>query len=797
MPTDSSSHRPAPRRLRRWLRTLLALFLASALVLVAGIYFATRHLPRLAKWALERTFPGATVEIRKLEIAFPNRLTAESLILKSRKDGATLLTLAGGSITFNFDDLRRRQISEVRLVEPVINASPRLLEAFAAPPGAQSSAKAGVPWAARRLVCDYGELNIADYGPAGLTIHTKFSFDFKNFSPATAPAEPHELVLWDATANTGSDPPFLRLAGGSITFNFDDLRHRQISEVRLVEPVINASPRLTEAFATPPGAQSSAKAGVPWAVRRFVCDYGELNLADYGPAGLTIHTKFCFDFKNFSPATAPTEPHELVLWDATANTGSDPAFLRLDLVRAKFDLEGLIKNQTVNALALEGGSLVFGKSLREIFAGPKDDSAQASSVPASWILAILDIRRIAVRLDDERPEVSDITFALNTSLKNIPLSKSASSLGSEQQLVEIANLEILSPLDPFTKVLTLDSIFLRFTLAGLLRREIDSLTILGPNIFVGADLFWYMDDMQKRLGTDGDGKDSGPGWMIKTLGIEYGRLTLGSGGRRQYGLPLSFRTTAQDVALDNLAALKLQAVLEIPPQKYVFDSYQLEFTSEKGELRFAYPPEKNVNNLVGTVRIKGIRWRQYKASDSYISVTFDRNGINGLFGGKVYRGETWGGFSFFFSPDSPWIGWLSGRGVSLREVTNIISPQNFQLTGPMEFRLQMDAKGRNVERVLGELRATKPGKMVIGKIDDLLARIPPTWNLIKQSSTRIALETLRDFEYTKASGDFWFVQSQGQLRLTLQGPAGSRNFDVILHAEDSPQGRWKRRSANR
>ena len=141
MPTDSSSNKP--RRLHRWLRTLLGAFLALAVVLVAGIYFATWHLPRLAKWALERAFPGATVEIRKLEIAFPNRLTAESLILKSRKDGATLLTLAGGSITFNFDDLRRRQISEVRLVEPVINASPRLPEAFAAPPSCAVFRKSG------------------------------------------------------------------------------------------------------------------------------------------------------------------------------------------------------------------------------------------------------------------------------------------------------------------------------------------------------------------------------------------------------------------------------------------------------------------------------------------------------------------------------------------------------------------------------------------------------------------------------------------------------------------------------
>ena len=87
--------------------------------------------------------------------------------------------------------------------------------------------------------------------------------------------------------------------------------------------------------------------------------------------------------------------------------------------------------------------------------------------------------------------------------------------------------------------------------------------------------------------------------------------------------------------------------------------------------------------------------------------------------------------------------------------------------------------------------------MVIRKIDDLLARIPTTWHLLKQSSTRIALETLRDFDYTKGGGDFWFVGSQGVLRLKLQGPTGSRNFETVLHAEDTPQGRWKQRSATR
>ena len=139
--------------------------LAGALAVAGIVYFASLHLPLLAKWALERAFPGATVEIRKLDIVLPDRLIIESLVLKSRKDGATLLKLSGGSLTFNFDDLRRRQIGEVRLVEPVINVSPRFPEALSAPANSKNPATQGMPWSVRRMVCDYGELNIAEFGP--------------------------------------------------------------------------------------------------------------------------------------------------------------------------------------------------------------------------------------------------------------------------------------------------------------------------------------------------------------------------------------------------------------------------------------------------------------------------------------------------------------------------------------------------------------------------------------------------------------------------------------------------------
>lgn len=658
------------------------------LVLAAAAFFATRHLAYFARLALERAFPGAKVEIHKLDLTFPNRLDIDSVTLKSRKDGETLLSLAGGSLTFSFEDLWNRRIGEVRLVQPAIFASPRLAEAFTRPGGPAPASTTGIPWSVRRLVCDYGELTIAGYGAPDLSIQTKFSFDFTDFS-----------------------------------------------------------------------------------------------------------------------SSVPTKKHDFALWDFTAAAGQDDPFLVLDLVQASFTFENLFKNRTFDELHLRGGNLVIGQSLRRLFPPPAEPDSTAAPAPASapaapWLLGVLNIRHVNVRLDDGNPDITDINFAINTKLQNIPLSQAASTLGEEDQIVAIANLGILSPYDPSTKVITIERVYFHFTLAGLLRREIADLTIRAPIIYVGPDLFWYMEEMQKRLGTADIPADPAaprtPGWKIQRLFVHEGELILGSGGRAKYGLPLNFYTNAHDIDLDNLASLRAHTTLEIPPQKYSFPDYQLEFTTgEGGSLKFSYPPALGKRNLVGDVKIKDIRWRQYRAAGSYVSVTFDKKGINGIFGGKAYQGDAGGGFSFFFDPASPWIGWVYGQRIDLKKLTDVISPQNFQMTGPLDFRIQVDAFGKNINRVAGDFQTPRPGKMIIRKLDTMLSDIPPTWNLIKQSSMRIMLQTLRDFDYTKGGGDFWFVRSQGILQLKLQGPHGSRNFEVVLHADDTPEGRWKQSSAQR
>ena len=583
-------------------------------------------------------------------------------------------------------------------------------------------------------------------------------------------------------SKTGAE--LLRLDGGSIDFSFADIRKKTLGEIRLVNPRLKISPDFLNVM--PVAAAGGRGGSLPWSVRRIVCDYGEVSFGGFGLPSPDLTFKFAFDWTDPGVAT----PLGLTLWDLRGFAPDDPAaFLSLDVVRARVTPDEMLKNRRIDSVAVSGGSFLLGTALQKLLSGPLVSSAP-SAPGSAWKLGLLDINGVRVRLEDTRETASNVSFQLNTSLREISLAGVASALGEEERTVEIADMEILSPYDPFIKVLTMRRILLHFTLAGLLRKELVGVDILNPSIYVGQDLFWYMDDTQKRLAGDGSNA-GGPGWKISTLKVEEGRLLVGSGGRAKYGLPLNFHATASDIALDNLAKLKLQTAFEIHEENYSFPDYQLEVSTKRGDLQFAYPPEKNENNLVGKLFLNTVCWRQFQASDAWLSATFDKTGINGDFGGRVYDGYLSGGFSFLFEEEAPWVGWLYGKGVSFRRLTDVLAPKNFRMTGPVNFKLQMDAFGRNIERVKGNFHAVKPGRMTIGKLDDLLANIPDSWSNLKKSSTRVALESLRDFDYDKADGDLWFVQKQGVFGLKLQGPLGSRNFDIVLHADESNQGRWK------
>ena len=583
---------------------------------------------------------------------------------------------------------------------------------------------------------------------------------------------------------TGKD--LVRLERGKVVFSFQDIARRQIGEIHLVNPLLAISPGWSGLF---PEASGDAKKQSPARVRRIVCDYGEIRFEGSSEGRADIHAKFHLDWENPSPDS--TTPLELVLWDirATAPGFQDP-FLVLDLARLRAIPRDLFKKFELDSITLRGGSLAIGSALDQLAHLPKPTTTGPAP---DWKIGKLDISGILAHLGDNAwRSDGDITFTLATTLQNLTPSEITGELGSTIQLVELSDVAIPSPRDPFTRVLTLRTVFIRFTLAGLLKKELHDLTLLHPVVHIGEDLFLYMDRARSRMGSRS--ADDSPGWKTRRLEVKYGSLVLGSGGRAVYGLPLDFETIAENVALDDLASLTLRGSLGIPARTYRFPAYQLEFSTARGDLRFSYPPEKGISNVVGTVQLADIRWRQFRSPEAWITATFDRQGVNSAFGGSILDGLISGGFGFFFADKSPWIGWISGTGLDLEKLTDTLTPQNFRMSGPLDFAVQMNAEARSIQRLKGRFQTTAPGRMHIGKIDELLARIPSGWSPLKQDTVRIALETLRDFDYTTAGGEFWFVDRQGILDLALQGPLGSRTFHTVLHADESTTGQWKKTS---
>ncbi|MDD5198272.1 MAG: hypothetical protein PHC88_00585 [Terrimicrobiaceae bacterium] len=630
--------------------------------------------------------------------------------------------------------------------------------------------------------------------------------DLGSADAATTNAE-QRVVLSDLRFATDHEPAISLLSASraEVRFSTAGLAARRVDNLILENPAIDFSPEADGGSGRLPSAPSFAANAPTWLIAHASCNYGTLRLRGLKDGALDVAAKFAFDAHDLgTPGDAANKSHELTFWDAKTSAAGTSPFLTLDVGSVSFTPAGLLAHKRIDAVKIDGGRLTVGDALQKLLAVDSRSAPPLGSPPApdedDWSIGGLAISGVQTRLEDRRPGLTDLRFTLNTTLRNVQAGGVSSELLEEVQTVEFANIDLNSPINRTARIVSLRSVFVRFTLRDLARRHLRDVVILRPSIFLSPDLFVYME-----RATASDSSDSaksaaspgGPNWSLDHLDVKFGRLVVGSGGSKDVGLPLEFETTADNLALDNLATLQLQAVLRVPKQSYDFPDYQIAVTDVVGDLRFSYPPAKGEKNLVQKLAIAGVRWRQYRAKQAWVAATFDARGINGQFGGSSYGGYLNGGFSFFFRGDSPWIGWLSGTHVDTAAFTEVVSPENFHMTGPLNFELQFDAFRKDIQRVRGVFQLTEPGRLKIGKLDDLLANIPPAWSAIKQSSTRIALETLRDFDYTAATGDFWFVQSQGILNLDLNGPLGSRRFEVSLHDGEETQNKWQQGTLGR
>ena len=727
------------------------------------------------------------------------------------EDGTDFVRVPLVEATFTWRGLlAEKRLASLRIQEPECRYDAAVARTFPRPsPAAATGSLApspSSPWKVGALQLTGGRVRLEELGsgvPAlafGLEAELREVALGVDFAPDAEQMQVVTIRGLEVRAPGGETEPFLRAPVLRARFHWRELlEDRWINGVELDRPNLRWDAALQRAFQAQENVAASAgKSSAPYHIGILQISRAQIDLRDLGPgvpalafggdAGLT-------EVPLGSSATdLPDVEQAVALRDLamTAPGRTAAPFLRVPAIYGTFTWRGLIAQKRLGIVRIEQPEMSYTPALGRAFAAGGESPAKpaaATDPEHAWHVDELAIFDGKVHLADLGLGVPPIDFGLNTTFKDMALSLEGDALRDTLQTIELHHIGLQSPVDPFTSVLNLRTLFIRFTPAGLWRRQIEQVEILNPVLNIGEDLFWYIDRVQAR--DDGaapaDPKpEGGPrGWTINRFDVSSGQLVLAFDGRPKLPLPLPFETHAQHLNFQKLSDLRLTLDLTVPEQDYLYPDYELTLRRVSGHLQFSLPPNQRENNLVHTLKVAELRWKEYRARDLFLDMTFDEKAIHGNLGGKIYAGYLRGAFDFGLDADAKWNGWVSGSRVDLRQLTDAFSPDKFSLSGPADFSVNVAARAKKIDKFDGDFKGLGRGELHLGKLDDIIRELPPEWTALKRTLTRIGLETVRDFAYDTAHGDFRFLGRAGRATLDLRGPSGSRQLEALVHDDDA------------
>src|SRR5262249_9772394 len=208
-------------------------------------------------------------------------------------------------------------------------------------------------------------------------------------------------------------------------------------------------------------------------------------------------------------------------------------------------------------------------------------------------------------------------------------------------------------------------------------------------------------------------------------------------------------------------------------------------TDVEGELRFDYPPGRARDNVVNTLRVDAIRWRDYVVRDGWLAATFDQKGVNGTLGGSAYDGYMNGGVSVPVGPGAM-SGWAAGTDLDLAPLATTVGGQSVAMTGLVDVDGAVEVLGDRVDRARATLDFQRPGLLSFPALDRLLDRLPPGTASWQRDLARIAVEAFRDFPYATGSGGGLFARRRRGARPRAGGqprggPGGAYYHEDVSH----------------
>lgn len=471
--------------------------------------------------------------------------------------------------------------------------------------------------------------------------------------------------------------------------------------------------------------------------------------------------------------------------------------LKIEDIDLDFTADELQRTRRLQKVRVSGATLKVGEGLKSLVdpgttAETEEETERSPDAAApprepTWTIGEVEVTNSRVEFQALIPQVEGLEFTIETTLSEIPLSVDGLLAQDKLQKVEIAGIEIKDPYNSFITVAELPTIFVQFSLAGLAAQEIENIDLIAPSLYVGQGLFWWIEYQRNfreqnegaSVGLEGGGpvKDT-PDWTIKTLNANSGKIVIAPTGVPLGVVPFPFNATT------TMSDGNIELKLNIPEEEYVyqFPRYKVDLYGLTGDIQFNVPVETVDNNLVQTFSLDKAIWKDYEAENLYITVTFDAEGIYGLFGGDAYSGYAEGGFNFYLNQDGKWDAWISGTDLESGPLTQAIAPESFLMEGDISLKVISEGRDKSVGETTGEFTTSGPGWFDITRLNEIFEKFPDDWTNLQSSLAELSLIALKRFDYDKGVGSLYLFGREGELDLNFVGPYGKR--DISLHAHD-------------
>ncbi len=794
-------------------KRLLIIFYCN-LMLTGGSLMAVNqmsgHLEQVSQWLISHVKPELELIIGSIQMRSINSYVVSDLLIRPRDNpGDECIWIERLFINVAWQPPAGLTLQSLKAESPYIKLGDTMLAALAV----EDDAEAGLPKKHDQQNISLPRIEIIN-GSVALALSNMPEIKFRYSASPLEGGLTQLLISHPHITDHPEDaqqPQHSALAFEQIllVFDRDVFSTLQLTELTIDNPDVLITPQLLELFGVgreqttaTSGSQDArpsqqmepdlmASPPVDWLIRKLNVNNGMIRIQDFTHDVPVIRTGVNGRFTDFSfTKEFSNNNHVLNFDDLRVATRFAPEQPFLTVADAEVVIQpAALTRQTINALRMSGAKFQMDRAFRSLVQERTSQPAveiDEQNETAPWVISELDFSDAAISLQDLGLGIPDIGFALPAvSLQQVALSGEAQSASDTVEKIEISDFVIYSPLDPFTPVISMPTIFVEFSLAGLIRKEVNSIHIIYPTVYIGPDLFWYMEELGNQSPAAEPTNDEDlMAWKMKDFQISYGQLSIAFDRVNKISLPIPFNSRASNVNFANLEELSVNIDVEVPRQNFTFPSYQLSLNGTTGEIAYGLPLESNANNVVNTLFVENIRWRQFDAAEGWLSVTYDQQGIYGKCGCIAYDGYLEGGFSFLIREDNPWTGWLAVTDIDLESLTAILSPESVTIDSSAELAVEVSAFGPRIERVVGSMAVTSPGTLSIPKLDMMLENLPEDWDDLRRDLSKIGIQTLRDFPFESGQSNFWFIDDHGRLKLELTGTQGSRTFDIVLH--DSP-----------